>query len=142
MFQIFVVIGTEITSVLLICQQNSIQDVLLNFAALAIILDTDSIYTDCVENFKIKKLLGDPDGFPVCRNFQFNLVFRKESCSVKFGLIVYRVLNFIYQVLYYFFLPFLAIILTYYIGAEPEPSDVQQFVNCCVAAEKCAGLQS
>ena len=113
---------------------------LLNFAALAIILDTDSIYTDCVENFKIKKLLSDPDNFPVCTHFEFNLPFRKESCSVKFGLIVYRVLNFVYTVLYYFFLPFTALILTYYIGSEPEASDVQQYVNCCMNLENCAGM--
>jgi len=39
---------TEIASLLLICQQDSILNVLMNFAGLSIIIEADDIYTSCV----------------------------------------------------------------------------------------------
>jgi len=42
---------------LLICQQNEILDVLMNFAALNIIIDVDDIYTNCVTNLPFREIL-------------------------------------------------------------------------------------
>jgi hypothetical protein len=48
---------TEIVNILLLCQQNSVMDCVLNFVALACIAEIDNYYASSLRDFKLKPAL-------------------------------------------------------------------------------------
>ena len=104
-------IGTEMINIFLICQQDSVQNVIMNFIALGVIAEIDNIYADTLYNNASKKEIEDEtvslminDRKPARPNY--NSRFRPSTWA-------HGILRLFYECYYYYFMPFTVIVLTF-----------------------------
>ncbi|CDW74572.1 UNKNOWN [Stylonychia lemnae] len=107
-------IGTEVINIFLICQQDSVQNVIMNFIALGVIAEIDNIYAGTLYNNSSKKLIEDNDEKV---NLQINdkkPVRSYYSKRFRLSTLVHGVLRLFYETYYYYFMPFSVIVITFF----------------------------
>ncbi|CDW75959.1 UNKNOWN [Stylonychia lemnae] len=114
LMQFFGAFGTELINIFLICQQGSVQDVIMNFIALGVIAEIDNIYANTLYNNYSKKLIEDSDGKP---GLQINdqVPVRKQysnKCSIATQ--IHGLLRLFYETYYFYFMPFSVIVITFF----------------------------
>lgn len=102
---------TEIINILVICSCPTIMDVIMNFIALGAISEIDNYYLASLPVCTLKDALEVP--LEVKRK---SGDIKHRPCKPKFVRIVYRTLRIFQVSFYYYFTPFLAVILTYLAG--------------------------
>ena len=102
---------TEIINILVICSCPTIMDVIMNFIALGAISEIDNYYLASLSVCPLKEALGEP--LIVTRK---NSQIKHRPCKPMFVHIIYRTLRVFQVSFYYYFTPFLAVILTYLAG--------------------------
>lgn len=105
-------LGTELVNIFLICQQNSVRDVIMNFIALGVIAEIDDIYARTFYSSKIK---NDIEG-------GIKLIINdKEPARSEYTnpwrptTIVHGITRTFYECYYYYFMPFSVIAITYFL---------------------------
>lgn len=102
---------TEIINILVICSCPTIMDVIMNFIALGAISEIDNYYLASLPVCTLKDALEVP--LEVKRK---SGDIKHRPCKPMFVRIVYRTLRIFQVSFYYYFTPFLAVILTYLAG--------------------------
>ena len=59
LMQLSSALGTEIINIALICAQDTVKDVIMNFIALGVIAEIDNFYAGTLTNNPIKNQIGD-----------------------------------------------------------------------------------
>lgn len=108
---------TEIINICVICSLTDIQDIIMNFIALAVISEFDNFYAKSVVGIPIKKTLDAP--LSIKRSSK-DIQFSDRSLFEKFVRIVYRISRIFYASYYYYFMAFTVIPLTYLASYQQE----------------------
>jgi len=115
LFQLFTSASTELVSLILIAQQVSVLDVVMNFVALAIISDIDNMFLTASRDMRIKKVLLD-DGKELLLDLSTGTEKKfedRKSCN-KFYFALYVFFDFNYKVWYFYMFPFLCVLLNFF----------------------------
>ena len=110
MLQLTAAFLTEVLSILLICSQDSVQNVLMNFIALGVIAEIDNIYARSLYQNAIKDEIEQGITLTITEDQPVRQSY-KSKCSILY--LVYRLKRIIFEVLYYYFMPFLVIAITF-----------------------------
>ena len=103
----------------------------MNFAALNVIMDVDDIYTNCVTNLPFREILQyDLPKWKVSAE-EFNTNIKTACPAIKTVNMLLRVLEFSYSVIYYYFIPFFTILLTFIFNNDQPASDLEEYLTCC-----------
>ncbi|CDW76919.1 UNKNOWN [Stylonychia lemnae] len=111
LMQVVSAFATELLSILLICNQDSVSNVLMNFIALGVIAEIDDIYARSLYQNNIKEEIES--GFTLTiREDQPVRQQYKRRCRIEF--ILYKIWRFLFEIYYYYFMPFTVIAITYF----------------------------
>jgi hypothetical protein len=124
--QFFIGLCTELFSICLVCHQAYSEDVIILFIALAIIADIDNLYAESSGEHKLndEKL---KEHFP--KIVHTHKKFQEDHSEMKDGVehsskrstwsrrmrVVYKSLRLLFGVVYYYYMPFLVVPLSYVI---------------------------
>lgn len=108
--QLFVALFTELINILLICGQTTIMDSVMNFIALGVIAEVDNFYAGSLKNFPLKECVEDPPA--IKRSNRVN-VDEGRTVYLKIIRFFYKCLRTFYASFYYYFMPFLVVLLSY-----------------------------
>ena len=107
---------TEVIDLCLICSQEKIMDVIINFIALGAISEIDNYYATSMPFVPIKKAIEeDPPLFKVAGQ-QLKQIRKKstrEMCCKKIILLIYHPQNIFYMTVYFYFTPYITTVLSY-----------------------------
>lgn len=103
---------TELVNIVMICQQNTIMDCVLNFIALETIAQIDSIYSSSLPDGPLKKERKNP--LPV-ESSSKTAPFCQRSTIGKLSFIAYKLVRLAYVSAYYYFAPYSTPLITYMI---------------------------
>jgi hypothetical protein len=94
----------------LLCQQESFQDLILNYVAFAGILDIDNVYmaTQKAKYKKLGKIIETPEDYNYTQLFK-NTKFHHEFKSSQIGVAVLGLGRFIYKWIYFYLLPMMVV---------------------------------
>ena len=121
--QQYAALYTELVNIILICGSPNILEVILNFVALWVIADIDDQYSEALQDFTLKKALRHK---PVITNKSKDIPFKNRNCKGK-AIRIYYILNRImYISFYYYFTPFLTVLLTYIVGNPPKAGAAEE----------------
>eukprot|EP00347_Sterkiella_histriomuscorum_P012935 403366655 len=104
--------GTEVVNIFLICQQNTVQDVIMNFIALGVIAEIDDIYANTLYNNEIKnKLEAGEISLLIKDHKPVHAFYASRLNPITW---IHGILRCFYECYYYYFMPFTVIILTFF----------------------------
>lgn len=128
LFQFTTALTTEVVSLWLIATQNDVMDVIMNFVALAVISEIDNMFLDAVRDQYLKTYFDEnPHDFePVIVVDDAEVTIRERNCLNKLLYMFYILLDFFHKTFYFYFFPFLAIYLNFYVAGS---------VNCEFATD-------
>lgn len=120
--QFFIGLCTELFSICLVCHQAYSEDVIILFIALAIIADIDNYYAESSEEHKLcKDKLKEffPKIVHTHKKYQENKEdgeYKSKRSNWSFRMrFIYKFLRLIFGVIYYYYMPFLVVPLSYII---------------------------
>ncbi len=99
---------TELICIFLICSQDSVQNVIMNFVALGVIAEIDDIYARTLYQNRIKQEIEDGKALDTTLPNQITSERWFHPTKAFFSVIFT-----FYQTYYYYFMPFTVIALTY-----------------------------
>lgn len=113
---------TELFSICLVCHQAFSEDVIILFIALAIIADIDNFYAESSGEHKLNKKFLE-ENFPKIihthkkyqEDHQEDGYVCKRSRWSKICRFIYKSLRLLFGVIYYYYMPFLVVPLSYII---------------------------
>ena len=100
--------GTEIINIILICNQDGVQDVLMNFIALGVIAEIDDYYAGTLYKNAVKDRIEDVELIIDESKPEDNAPYQKWYPIS----ILYHVMMTFYKCVYYYFTPFSVIALS------------------------------
>ena len=105
-------LATETINILLICAQDDVQDILMNYIALGVIAEIDDYYASTQTNDPIKNIVEDVE---LTINEE---AFKAERVDSEWRMIstwIYKVfMRTFYQSYYFYFMPLTVIIISYF----------------------------
>lgn len=110
MMQMISALFTELMNVLLICGENNIKESVMNFIALGVIAEIDNFYASSLKNFPLKECTKDP---PTILKSNKDNIEEGRSAYQHIIRFFYKTLRTFYASFYYYFMPFLAVLLSY-----------------------------
>ena len=118
LLQLSTALLTEIISMWLIASQVTIMDVVMNFVALQIISEIDNMFSESSQDKNMKRYVDDnPDEYqPLIVKHLHENPSSERPWGNWFLLAFWRVLDFFYVCMYFYFFPFVAVILNFAIG--------------------------
>jgi len=103
---------TEMINIFLICQQDSVQNVIMNFIALGVIAEIDNIYAGTLYNNESKKEIEDGTVTLMIND-------KKPACPIYTSrwlpsTWVHGLLRLFYECYYYYFMPFSVLVISFF----------------------------
>ena len=111
MMKLFGAASTECLNIMLLCNQISVMDCVLNFIALGIISQIDNIYLASLRDFKLIKAFDKE--LQISRDKTWKQ--RDRSYWMRFCKFIHRVCKTIYVSFYYYFMMFVTIAITVFL---------------------------
>ena len=113
---------TEIVNILLICNQKTIMECVMNFIALGVIAEVDDLYAKSLKNVRIKEALEE-DNLPKIykggtKNFE-------KTLFIYFQRLIFFLGKFFFVVIYYYFMPFTTVVLSQQLGGDPSAEYIE-----------------
>ena len=107
LMQLLGCIIAELLNIWLVCREDSVKDTLMNYIALGVIAEIDDIYGNSIQNDKLKDLID-------CKIEVTNTwsSVTERSYGAWTVRTIYKVLRFFYISVYFYFMPFMSIILS------------------------------
>ncbi|CDW81368.1 UNKNOWN [Stylonychia lemnae] len=123
LLQFSAAIVVELFNIYLICQQNKIESIVLNYIALGFIAEIDNLYAKTLYKNKIKESICNGD-VKIIIDKQHNKYFDVIRWYYP-STFIYRIMEIFYGSYYYYFMPFTIIILNTVYGSicKPDPSE-------------------
>jgi len=103
-------IGTEIVSIVLICNQDTVQEIVMNFIALGIIAEIDDLYASTLYQNKIKEEIEDGKELTIDDDQPAKEIYRNKWYP---SAILHKIFKTFYESYYYYFMPFTILIITF-----------------------------
>ena len=98
----------ESFNIYIICKQESIEDIVLNYIALGFIAEIDNFYASALYKNEIKEAISKND---------IKIYLEKdESSLLEPSTLIYKFFNALYHSYYYYFVPFSVILITTLFG--------------------------
>ena len=113
MMQFFGAVFTETINILAICYLENTKEVIMNFIALGIIAEIDNYYLSALPPSELKKRLEDPFEIKILSR---ELKFVDRDLKTKIVRCIYKFFRVFEVSFYYYFTPFIVLILTYLIA--------------------------
>ena len=88
-------------------------DCIMNFIALGAISEIDDYYAAALPYCPLKKALEDP---LIIDSAEIKIKFRDRNKIGKFLRMLYKLYRIVYSSVYYYFIPYLAVVMTYLVG--------------------------
>lgn len=98
------------TNLFMLATRTTVEYCITFFVAFHVLTAVDNIYAEGLSNFHLKEAVEEP---LVWARKSTQIEWKTRKCSDKFILVVYRVLSFLYNTLYYYYLPFLVNVIPY-----------------------------
>eukprot|EP00347_Sterkiella_histriomuscorum_P004136 403361618 len=115
--------GTEVVNIFLICQQDTVQDVIMNFIALGVIAEIDDIYAGTLYNNEIKNKLEAGEISLLIKDHKPVQPFYASRWNPITW--IHGVLRCYYECYYYYFMPFTVIVITFFSDLMDERSQLE-----------------
>ena len=113
MMQFFGAVFTETINILAICYLENTKEVIMNFIALGVIAEIDNYYLSALPPSELKKRLEDPFEIKILSR---ELKFVDRDLKTKIVRCIYKFFRVFEVSFYYYFTPFIVLILTYLIA--------------------------
>eukprot|EP00347_Sterkiella_histriomuscorum_P003827 403362788 len=110
LMQLISALATEVISIILICSQDTVQNVIMNFIALGVIAEIDDIYARSLYQNKIKQEIEEGVTLQID---ELNPARPEYKSMCQFSFIIYKALRTAYESYYYYFMPFTVIAVSY-----------------------------
>jgi len=113
--QFIISLLVELISLYIICEGSRVIDTIMDYIAMGVIAEIDSVYCESI-NLKIFRELGDDKMFPppIFISKKNNNLKNSDRSWVNYILYgLYKFLKFLYFTAYYYFMPLLVYIFTY-----------------------------
>jgi len=117
LMQFFGAVFTETINILSICSLENTKEVIMNFIALGVIAEIDNYYLSALPPSELKCRLEEPFEIKILSK---ELKFWERDFKTKFVRCVYKFLRVFEVSFYYYFTPFIVLILTYLIAGQKE----------------------
>ena len=111
--QYVIALATEIVNLIVISGQKSVIDCIMNFVALKVISEVDDIYLGSIRDPIIKEMTADNDGDWTPKLVYGWVGFDERTLGNKLLFAFLKVNKVIYNGFYFYFFPFLIIVLNY-----------------------------
>ena len=99
------------TNLFMLATRTSVEYCITFFVAFHVLTAVDNIYAEGLSNFHLKEAVEEP---LVWARKSKDIAWKSRKCADKFILIVYRVLSFSYNMVYYYYLPFIVNVIPYF----------------------------
>jgi len=112
LMQITAAIFTEIINIAVISQSNTTIEVIMDYIALGIIAEIDTLFADRIQMHIFKSIKESENWHPYKQYRDKELKSRRDCCN-KTYFIIFKVFKLIYACFYFYFFPFLVIYMNY-----------------------------
>jgi len=106
---------TESINIVSICSLENSKEVIMNFIALGVIAEIDNYYLSALPPSDLKERLEQP--FPI-KNLSGKIRFWDRNYKTKIVCCIYKIIKIFEVSIYYYFTPFIVLILTYLIAGQ------------------------
>ncbi len=106
---------TETINIVSICSLENTKEVIMNFIALGVIAEIDNYYLSALPPSDLIKRLEEP--FPI-RALSGKINFWDRKLNTKIVCVIYKFFKIFEVSFYYYFTPFIVLILTYLIAGQ------------------------
>ncbi len=111
--QFFGAVFTETINILAICYLENSKEVIMNFIALGVIAEIDNYYLLALPPSELKKRLDEPFEIKILSR---DIKFWDRDFKTKLVRCIYKLFRIFEVSFYYYFTPFIVLILTYLIA--------------------------
>lgn len=113
LMQFFGAVFTETINILSICSLENTKEVIMNFIALGVIAEIDNYYLSALPPSELIKRLEEPFEIKILSS---EIKFWDRDLKTKIVRCIYKFFRVFEVSFYYYFTPFIVLILTYLIG--------------------------
>jgi hypothetical protein len=114
---------TEVVNILLICNQKTIMECVMNFIALGVIAEVDDLYAQSLRNVRISEALEEDKLPKVYKGGTKNF---EKTLFIYFQRLIFWIGKFFFVVIYYYFMPFMTVVMSQQLGGKPSPEYMVQ----------------
>jgi hypothetical protein len=124
LLQLITALFTEGVSLFLIANSVTVMDVVMNFVALAVISEIDNMFSDASQDKHMKKYIEENEDTFRPLLVSSGIAYKDRSTRNKCQYVLYKLLDFNHIVWYFYFFPFLCVILNFYVASAQNCEDL------------------